>query len=124
MASVGSVTWAPVLRRRSWLVMAVLPALAPAACGVPASLTPPALTGNPSPGERCAALMADAFPGGGIDVTGQNIVSDSVATVVVTVEGARSDVVPSAHLAREVAAECKFDHEVLLDFHFTKSPFR
>jgi hypothetical protein len=85
-------------------------------------LAPKALTGPPQPGEHCAALLDEAFPGGEIAITNRKIVMDPITTTIVTLDGTR-DVTPSNAVAREVAAECRYDHGVLMDFHWTKPPF-
>ena len=80
--------------------------------------------GKPNPTDQCADLMIDAFPDGDIDITHKSIVQSSLALQTVTIRGARSDVPPTAAVAHDVAVECKFDHDVLTDFHWSKPPFR
>jgi hypothetical protein len=101
------------------LVLVIPAALTLAGCG----LAPKALTGPPEPGEQCATLLDEAFPGGDIAITAKKIVPNSITTTTVTIEGTR-DIEPSAALAREVAVECRFERGVLLEFHWTKPPFR
>jgi len=80
--------------------------------------------GKPNPTDQCADLMIDAYPDGDIDITHKSIVQSSLAIQIVTIQGARSDVAPTAAVAHDVAVECKFDHDVLTDFHWSKPPFR
>ncbi len=79
-------------------------------------------------GERCANLMNESFPGGGIEVTKQNSSIDqsgaNISTMVVAVQGTRKDVPPSGFVARDVAVECRFDDGVLTSFRWTSGPFR
>jgi hypothetical protein len=79
--------------------------------------------GKKLPVEQCADLMVAAFPDGDIEITHKSAVNSSITTVIVTIEGARTDVAPTAAVAHDVAVECKFDHDVLTDFHWTKAPF-
>lgn len=106
-------------RPRQRLLLLIPLALALTGCG----LAPKALTGPPQPGEQCAALLDEAFPGGEIAITNRKIVMESITTTMVTLDGTR-DVTPSNAVARDVAAECRYDHGVLMDFHWTKPPFR
>ena len=80
--------------------------------------------GKPNPTDQCADLMIDAYPDGDIDITHKSIVQNSLALQTVTIQGARNDVPPTAAVAHDVAVECKFDHDVLTDFHWSKPPFR
>ena len=80
--------------------------------------------GKPNPTQQCADLMIDAYPDGDIDITHKSIVQNSLAVQTVTIQGARNDVPPTAAVAHDVAVECKFDHDVLTDFHWSKPPFR
>jgi hypothetical protein len=101
-------------------LLLVIPAtLTLAGCG----LAPKAFTGPPDPGEQCAAVLDEAFPGGDIAITAKKITPNSITATIVTIEGTRN-VEPSAALARDVAVECRFERGVLLDFHWTKPPFR
>jgi hypothetical protein len=95
---------------------------------VPAGL---ALTGcgiipksPPEPEEQCADLMLAGFRGSDIDITHKAAVNDSITATTVTIEATRRDVVPSAAAARDIAGQCKFEHHILMDFHWTKPPFR
>jgi hypothetical protein len=107
------------IKQRWRFVLLVQAALTLAGCG----LAPKALTGPPDPGEQCASLLDEAFPGGDIAITAKKIVPNSITTTTITIDGTR-DIEPSAALARDVAVECRFERGVLLDFHWTKPPFR
>lgn len=79
--------------------------------------------------QRCADLMKESYPGGGdIAVTAASAALDKNATnitsMIATVRGTRRDVPKGGFVAREVAAECRFDNGVLTSFHWTKGPFR
>ena len=82
------------------------------------------LGGKPNPTQQCADLMIDAFPDGEIEITHKSIAQNSLSLQTVTIQGARNDVPPTAAVAHDVAVECKFDHDVLTDFHWSKPPFR
>jgi hypothetical protein len=110
----------PASRRRAAAAIAVVLALpALAACGVrlrDASLL-----------DRCGILLQEAFPGGDIKVTKQEAVTpptDSLAATVVAVRGVRRNVAPGGIPLREVAAECRFDQGILIDFRWTQGPLR
>lgn len=99
--------------RRALFFLMIAPALA--GCG---------LTGERKPvGEFCADLVIQALPGD-VEITHKSTASEGIAQVTATVDATRTDVAPTAAVAREVAAECKFDHDVLVDFHWTKAPIR
>lgn len=76
--------------------------------------------GSPSYVDRCVDLMHRAFPGTAFDVTDQHF-STTMTTSVVTVQAARPDV-PANSGMRDIGAECRFDHGVIVDFHWTKNP--
>jgi hypothetical protein len=80
--------------------------------------------GKSTPTEQCTGLMADAFPDDDIEITRKTVVHSSLTAQTVSIQGTRSDVPPTAALARDIAVECKFDHDVLTDFHWSKPPFR
>ena len=99
--------------RGAWLFLIVAPVLA--GCG---------MTGERKPvGEFCADLVIQALPGE-VEITHKNTASVGIAQITASVEATRKDVAPTAAVARDVAAECKFDHDVLVDFHWTKAPIR
>ena len=100
--------------RRAWLFLMIAPVLA--GCG---------LTGERKPAaEFCADLVVQALPDGDVGITRKSTANSGIAQITATVEATRGDVAPTAAVARDVAAECKFDHDVLVDFHWTKAPFR
>lgn len=76
------------------------------------------------PGALCADFMRRALPGADIAVTKTRVATPAIAGVVVTVEGTRPDVAPSAMVNRDVAAECRFDHDALIEFRWTTPPFK
>jgi hypothetical protein len=78
----------------------------------------------PAPEAQCADLMLAGFRGSEIEITHKTVVSDSITATTVTIEATRPDIVPSAALARDIAGQCKFEHHILMDFHWTKPPFR
>ena len=92
----------------------VLVLFALAGCGLAGS--------HESPTDLCTDLLVKAFPDGNIAITHKAISNDSLSAQTVTIEGTRTDVVPTAGISRDVAAVCKYDHDVLLDFHWTKGP--
>lgn len=67
--------------------------------------------------------MQDAFPDSHIEITKQATAYTSMTSTTIAIEGVRRDVAPSGMLARQVAVECKLDHNVVVDFHWTAGPF-
>jgi hypothetical protein len=82
---------------------------------------------DPSLLDRCAETMQQAFPGGEITITGKRVASgepDSVAAVLVEVEGERKKLAPGGMPLRELAVECRFDNAILTGFRWTRGPLR
>jgi hypothetical protein len=78
---------------------------------------------------RCAAAMQQAFPGGDIKITGERSHADTAKdydTIVTDVEGLRQAVPPNAPPspldARRVAAECRYENGILMQFAWTEGP--
>jgi hypothetical protein len=77
--------------------------------------------GSPSYVTRCVDLMKRAYPDSGdFQVTDQHF-STTMTTSTVTVQAMRPDV-PANSGMRDVGAECRFDHGVIVEFHWTKNP--
>src|SRR5215469_9929636 len=77
--------------------------------------------------DRCAELMQAAFPGGDIKTTKKEVANEttpSIAALVVVVEGERRKVPADGVPLREVAAECRFENNILTGFRWTKGPLR
>ena len=75
---------------------------------------------------RHAAAMSSAYPGAEFEITGSHVKPDadaSLATTMVQVEGTRELSPGSGISSYAVGAECRFDHGVLTQFHWTKGPF-
>jgi hypothetical protein len=111
-----------VTRRSKTLLLLVPAGLALAGCGT--GVGGMVLNGPPEPQEQCTDLVLAGFRGTEIDITRTAVAIDPITITTVTIEATRPDVVPSAALARDVAAQCKFEHDILMDFHWTKPPFR
>ena len=76
--------------------------------------------GSPSYVNRCVDLMHRAYPDTDFRVTDQHF-STTMNTSTVTVQAVRPDVAANSSM-RDVGAECRFDHGVITDFHWTKNP--
>jgi hypothetical protein len=76
--------------------------------------------------DRCTDLMEEAFPGGKFKVTKAEAAPDpaapSITGVVARVEATRTDVPAGGALAHDVAVECRFEGNVLIQFRWTKGP--
>jgi len=84
-----------------------------AGCGIPHSV---------GLAERCVEIVKSAYPSAAIDITKSEATATSFTTIVAHVEGLRTDLSPEAPLRRELAAECRFDENVLTEFHWTAGP--
>lgn len=110
---------APYPRKRAAVLFGVAGlALAVGGCGLrEASLS-----------ERCGAAMQEAFPGGKITVTKAEVTADpagaSVTSMIAKVGGVRRNVAEGDVLARDVAAECHFEDNILTAFRWTQGPLR
>lgn len=110
------------MRSRSGIMLAGLCLVLAALDGCSSTSSPGALGGNPSATERCLETMRVALDGGGFDVTGQNTKDESITTSILTIDATRGDIAPSPAQARDISGQCRFDHGVLIDFHWLKSP--
>ena len=76
--------------------------------------------------DRCGELMQDAFPGGRIKVMKAEAAPDpagaSVSSMVATASGVRRNIAEGDVLARDVAAECRFEDGILTGFRWTAGP--
>lgn len=72
--------------------------------------------------ERCAGFMEAAYPGADIDITKREAAATGLTTIVAHVEGERTNLPPNPPIPRHLAVECKFDHDVLTGFRWTKGP--
>jgi hypothetical protein len=100
-------------------VFLAIPALALGACGIVPTMNLEA----PSATESCVDTMRHAYPEAEFDVTKEESKADSLAETSVTVEATRTDSPPTALFTDRVAAICRYDHNALVDFHWTKGPF-
>lgn len=93
-------------------LLIALSALA-ASCGIPHTV---------GLAERCADIMKSAYPSAAIDITKSAASTISLTAIVARVDGSRSDLPAEAPLRRDLAAECRFDENVLTEFHWTAGP--
>ena len=75
-----------------------------------------------SAGDACAATMRNAFPGARFEVASQTAKPLTTTLTEVAVEARRVDTPPSPLANESVAVACRFDHNILVDFHWTKPP--
>jgi hypothetical protein len=76
---------------------------------------------------RCAATMQQAFPGGDIKITSARSHPDTArdyATIVSDVAGVRQDIPAGSPNARRVAAQCRYENGVLMQFAWTEGPLQ
>ncbi len=72
--------------------------------------------------DRCAEVMHEAFPGGGIKVGKEEASVKGIRVVTAEVFGERTDLPAHSPLARDLAVECRFESGILTEFHWTKGP--
>jgi hypothetical protein len=75
-----------------------------------------------SPTDDCTATMRHAFAEAKFDVQKAESKPGIVGVTEVTVEATREDVPPSNLVNTDVAAYCRYDHNVLVEFRWTKPP--
>lgn len=99
-----------------------------AALALPLALAGCGHVQEPSLSQRCADIVRQAFPGGGIELTGQRTLpvegQQSYSTLRIVVEGRRQKLPAATKLVRDVAAECRFDDGILTGFRWTKGPLQ
>ncbi len=71
--------------------------------------------------DRCIDIMRKSYPDARFEITGKRLGIGSTAALV-DVQATRSDVPAGGKTPRDVAAQCRFDHDVVVDFHWTASP--
>ena len=78
--------------------------------------------------DRCGDMMQAAFPGGKIKVTKAEVTADpqgaSVTSMIARVGGQRQNVAEGDVVARDVAAECHFQDNILTGFRWTQGPLQ
>lgn len=77
--------------------------------------------GSASYVDRCIDVMRKAYPDARFTVTGKRLGIGS-NTALVDLQASRNDAPASAKTPRDVAAQCRFDSGVIVDFHWTASP--
>jgi hypothetical protein len=83
------------------------------------------LTGTLAPdavslADRCADAMRRAIPSANIRVDNETSQNAGIDTMTAHVEGTRTEYPEDKEIVREVAVECRFDGQMLVDFHWTK----
>ncbi|HEX6842033.1 MAG TPA: hypothetical protein VF113_10895 [Stellaceae bacterium] len=77
---------------------------------------------------RCGEMMEAAFPGGKIKVTKAEVTADpegsSVTSMIAKMSGQRQNVAEGDVVARDVAAECHFQDNILTGFRWTQGPLQ
>lgn len=101
------------LRREVAALVLLAGLYAVAACGLPRDV---------GLAERCADVMRRADPAAAIEITKSGASATSLTTVVAQVEGVRTDLPPDSPAPRNLAVECRFDENILTDFHWTAGP--
>jgi hypothetical protein len=78
--------------------------------------------------DRCGETMREAFPGGKIKVTKEEVIADpagaSVTSMIAKIGGQRQNVAEGAVVVRDVAVECRFEDNILTGFRWTAGPLQ
>jgi hypothetical protein len=81
--------------------------------------------GSASYMDRCIDIMKRAYSSAHIDITNKRIgIGPNMDMAVVDVQGTRSDVPVGSKTPRDIAAQCRFDGGVIVDFHWTAGPLQ
>jgi hypothetical protein len=97
--------------------------LASAGCGIRQAARD--LSGSIAPdsvslADRCADIMRRALPTANIRVDSETSQNTGIDTMTARVEGQRGEHPQDQSITRDVAVECHFDGDMLLDFHWTR----
>jgi len=93
-----------------------------AGCNLPHRLHKAVAAPGAGMADRCADLMATAFPSADIRITKRDAAGSGIDTIVAHVEGVRRDVPKDLPLTHDLAVECQFTDNVLTGFKWTKGP--
>jgi len=109
--------------RRFTIICIAAAGLLLAGCGIRQAARD--LTGSLAPdavslADRCAGAMRQALPSANIRVDNETSQNTGINTMTARVEGTRTEYPQDSAIARDVAVECHFDGEMLVDFHWTK----
>jgi hypothetical protein len=70
--------------------------------------------------DRCANFMKAAMPSAEIEIAKRTSENTGIRTITARVEGTRIDGAKDAPIERSLAAECRFDNNLLTAFQWTK----
>ena len=70
--------------------------------------------------DRCGEIMQKAMPFAEIEIGDRTSESTGIRTIVAHVQGTRTDIPQNGEVARDLAAECTFQNNVLTAFRWTK----
>jgi hypothetical protein len=73
--------------------------------------------------DRCIDIMRRAYSNAHIEIANRRV-GMGFNTAVVDVQGIRSDVAAAGTTPRDIAAQCRFDHGAMVDFHWTAGPWQ
>ena len=66
--------------------------------------------------------MQRAYPSATIEIGKSEASATGLTTITARVEGVRNDIPPAAPLTRDLAVECQFDNNILMNFRWTAGP--
>lgn len=101
-----------------------------AGCDALRGVDPPAVIRNTGLGDSCADFMRLSYPGSQFAMKVDHVdvaktESGGIALMVVDVQATRTDLAQNpGFLAKDIAARCRFQNGILIQFRWTKGPFR
>jgi len=73
--------------------------------------------------DRCVDIVRRAFPNGGLDIANRRVKVEGGVSIV-AIAAVRRDVAAKGPYARDIAAECRFENNILMGFRWTSGPIR
>jgi len=73
--------------------------------------------------DRCVDIVRRAFPNGGLDIANRRVKVEGGVSIV-AIAAVRRDVAVKGPYARDIAAECRFENNILMGFRWTSGPIR
>ena len=73
--------------------------------------------------DRCVDIVRRAFPNGGLDIANRRVKVEGGVSIV-AIAAVRRDVAVKGPYARDIAAECRFENNILMGFRWMSGPIR
>jgi len=73
--------------------------------------------------DRCVDIVRRAFPNGDLDIANRRVKVEADASIV-AIAAVRRDVAAKGPYARDIAAECRYESNILIGFRWMSGPIR